>query len=182
MSAPLSFRLRLGLAVIAGLLAFELLLTPLIRWQDEMVRNTWRLREAVARKEGLLGHDEDVRIAAEEIAGRVERLSAFYPVAPDPRALQLALQQRMEALAGELGFRVQSTDWLPATTTGLIRAPVGFRLEIAPEQFLRLLYALETSEHFITIDRIQLTSRPTSEHMTAALDVSAYGRPDGDGL
>ena len=48
-------------------------------------------------------------------------------------------------------------------------------MKTTPENFMKLIYALENASHFIAIERINISTRRRSDTFIAELDVSAYG-------
>jgi len=175
--STLSPRLKIGLTAIAAILAFEYILTPLARWQQDTVTQVAQLQESVARKQALVGRQAEIELAGQEAEKRLAEARKYFPPEPvDAPALQLDLQKQVEALVASLGAKVENVDWLPpAGSALLVRAPVRFRLEIEPRPLMHLVHALETDPRLVGIDRLNLTARSRSTALIADLDITAYG-------
>ncbi len=175
----LSLRIRIGLAVIVALLAFEYLWAPLYERRRDNLTQVVRLREAVARKQALVGRQGEVAAAAVEAEKRLTEISRhFYPGIGEAATLQLTLQQQVESLVASLGGRVVNLDWLPATGAGpVVKASIRFRLEIEPTDLTRLLHTLESDPRLLVIEQLNLTARAKTAELTTELVVTAHGTP-----
>jgi hypothetical protein len=172
--------LKIALAVVLLLVGIQYGLLPAFEWHGETTGRVVSLRSSIARKKALIGNEARVDDLYRQSVEKLKQWQAFYPAGiTDVNDLQLSLQKKVESLATQYGIATSNVDWLPGAAEGLSRATVRFRLETAPEPFMRMLNALETGSRFIAIDgiRIQTRSRSKSE-FTAEIDVSAYAIPE----
>jgi len=166
----------IGLGMVAVILLTQYGLIPLWNWQHAMVRQDVSLKAAVARKKGLIGQEQVIEKALEQAtAYRKELILRFETDIIETQTLQLVYQKQVEELAKTLQIKIINVDWLPATRGDVMRAPIKFRLESTPEQFIKLVNAIETAPKFRSIDGIRLTTRAKSPTVTVELDISAYG-------
>jgi len=172
----ISPRLIAGLGIVALLLLIQYGLIPLWEWQHTLVRQTLSLKDSVARKKGLIGQEQIMEQALDQVtAFRTELLQRFQMDVTEPQALQLIFQKQVEDMANTFQIKILNVDWLPATSGDILRAPIKFRLEATPEQFLKLVHAIESAPRFHSVDGIRLTTRSKSSTITVEMDVSAYG-------
>lgn len=179
LSTPLhmSSRLRILLTIVAVLFGIQYLLIPLTQWQQRTVNRAADLRESLARKQMLTGSDTKLNSVYLQDREFRDKLRARFPAgSPEPQDLQLALQQQVETWAGRFGIRVLKVDWLPIDTAQIVRAPVRFNLEAAPDDLMQLLYTLESAPLLNTVEGVSLSaSGDRSPFLKAMLDVCAYG-------
>jgi len=179
----ISARLKIGLAVVLLLVGIQYLLLPLVQWQHRIVAKVGTLQSAIARKKALIGNEEKVSTVFKNSSSTLDKWRQQFLTGPtDARELQLKMQKKVERLAEELAISTENVDWLPSAAEGLIRGAVRFQLEAVPQDFIKLLYALETEPHFIAVDGVRINARGRSTTFSAELDISAYAiPPDGIG-
>ena len=167
--------LKFGLAIIAAILMIKYLVLPLHHQQQSWLGQAAKLQETVSRKQNLIGRQDDIETLNQISDTRLaDLMTNFETRSLDPPALQLALQQRIEALAESLGAQVKNVDWLPPVSNPIIQAPVRFQMDVTPETLYKILHTLETAKPFIGIDRIELRAIPRNIYMSAKIDITAY--------
>jgi len=172
----MSFRFKVGVTILFFLIGVEYLLVPIIQWRNDMVNHVISLQQSIAHKKAFIGMDRNVEsVYKENIAQRDQWRRYFETNLVDPQSLQLKLQKQVEGLTAQLNIKTINVDWLPGTKGDIIQAPVTFRLESMPENFMKLLFAVEQLPYFVAIEGINIMTRSQSEMFIVKLDISAYG-------
>jgi len=175
-SRQISGRLKAGVLILFILIGFKYILMPVIDWQKDIVNRAISLQQSVDRKKSLIGLEGQVeKVLQDSIILREQWCQHFETNLPDPQTWQLKLQKQMEELTQKLNITTSNVDWLPLVKGRVIGAPIKFRVKTTPENFMKLIYALENASHFIAIERINISTRRRSDTFIAELDVSAYG-------
>ena len=175
-SAKISWWLRAGLAAVICLFVVKYGLIPFCRWQDETVQKIGRLQGVVARKEALIGGEDEINAQLRRAVLDLEAVEKlYYRNFTDTQALQLWLQKEIERLAAASGVKIKSSDWLYPSEGYIVQVPIKLRCEAEPFQLITFIYAIENSERFFTIDKLMITARDRSATLIVEGDLSAYG-------
>jgi len=164
----------LGVALILALLKFGLI--PLYGWQSRTCRNIEVLKKRVSQKEALRGSEKRLNALLLK-AEKAYRESArfYYRDFPNVQSLQLKLQKETERLLSSLKIKTESSDWLYPSEGAIAQAPIKIMFEASPEQIMRFLSAIEGGGHFLSVDRLEITSQQGRAALVARFDISAYG-------
>ncbi len=176
MTGGSSSRIKWGLALVVVLLILKAGLDPLFQWRDSMMTDIQRLKGTIAKKEALLQHRDTLEEQRKMAKASLEKLAGMYVTDyKDAQALQLGLQQTIEALAKKHNIAIERTDWLPVLPGKVLKAPVKVRFSGLPDNVLAFLSNLENQHTFVAIDILKLYAKPDMPELTGEIDVAAYG-------
>lgn len=177
MTENMNLRIKIGLIGIVILSVMKFAYFPLMDWKENALSKIHILNRSVSMKEKLVGSEKQIDGKLLEATKAYEEgLALFGHDFPDPQALQLRIQKRIENLVASRGITLKSTDWLYPSEGDIVRAPVKVRCEGTPYSIIELIKAIETDPRFLTVDRIKIVSRGQQSHFVAAeIDVSGYG-------
>ena len=177
----ISPKLKILLSAVLLIVAVQYGLFPFVEWQRETVDRVVSLQETIARKKALIGNEAMIREVHAQSVSALEKWQArIRPGPAEARALKLDLQRKVEGEAKRIGASISNVTWLPPVEREIVRAPIRFRIDSKPEDFMKLLSALESGPWFVSVDGIRITGgRGSSETFTAEIDVSAYATAGG---
>ena len=172
----MTWQLKGGLAVAALLAILKFGLAPLYDWRGETLQRIESLKESVVVKKTLIGKKSGFKVLFVKAKSAYDEvLGAYYQAFTDPQSLQLILQKEMERLASACNVKIASTDWLYASKEDVVQAPIKLICTGSVDDIIRLIAAVEAGKKFVSIDRLQITSRSGAELVKAEIDISAYG-------
>lgn len=176
----MTWRLKAGLAAAVFLAILKFGLSPLYEWRGEALQRIESLKESVAVKKTLIGKKSGFQaLLGKAKLSHDEVLQSYYRDFTDPQSLQLILQKEMERLSSSCNVKITSTDWLYASREDVVQAPIKLICTGSVDDIIRLIAAVETDKKFLSIDRLQIISRPSAVLVRAEMGVSAYGIKDG---
>lgn len=176
----MTWQLKAGLAAVMLLTLLKFGLAPLYDWRGETLQRIESLKESVAVKKTLIGKKTGFHALLEAAKSAYDEvLQAYYQDFTDPQSLQLILQKEMERLSSSCNVKITSTDWLYASKEDVVQAPIKLICEGSVDDIIRLIAAVETDKKFVSIDRLQIISRPTDPLVKMELGISAYGITGG---
>lgn len=176
----MTWQLKAGLTVVALLAILKFGLVPLYEWRGETLQRIKSLKESVAVKKALMGRKSGFHVLLDEAKSSYEEvLQSYYQDFTDPQSLQLKLQKEVERLSSSCNVKIKSTEWLYSSKEDVVRAPIKLICEAPINDIMRLIAAVETDKKFLSIDRLQIISRPTAILVLAEIGISAYGIKDG---
>jgi len=172
----MTWQLKAGFATVAILALIKFGLVPLYEWRGETLERIESLKESLAVKRGLVGMKTGFKVLSVKAKSAYDEvLGAYYQDFTDPQSLQLILQKEMERLASVCNVKIASTDWLYVSKEGVVQAPIKLICTGAVDDIIRFIAAVEAGKKFVSIDRLQITSRSGAELVKAEIDISAYG-------
>ena len=153
---------------------------PPLRVEGETLQKIQSLKESMAVKKALVGKSAGLKGLLED-AKRThgEALKFYFHDFTDPESLQLKLQKEMEKLSASFNVKIVSTEWLYPSKEDVVQAPIKIVCEAPIDSIIRLIAAIETDKKFLSIDRLQISSRPAAVFVWAEMGISAYGIKDG---
>lgn len=169
----------LGLALVANILAYVLIVRPLA------VKSTGAEDRAAAAAQSLRAAEREMAQADALVEGKAradEELAAFYrKVLPtDLTAARRMTYASLPALARRTGVRYEAR-----TTTveqvgrdaNLERMAIRMVLQGDYENLRQFIYALEVAPEFVIIDDVVLDESQSEEPLRLTIDLSTYYRP-----
>ncbi len=175
-SGNLNWRVKAGLMVSLCLVIVRFGLVPLYEWQDQALERIKALQRTVSKKKALAGNERKIEAELQRARSFFNKvLKFYYSDFADPHALQLVLQKKIEAISARCGVNIKSTDWLYPTGDDVVQAPIKVRCDGQPLALLNFIKSIEEDDHFLSIDRINITANRRQGTLLAEFDISAFG-------
>ena len=182
LNLPLQLRVSLGLLVVAALLLFWLLLSPLIAWNQNSLDRIEQARPRIGRLAGIEGSGDELLEALKTSRAAIDQF--LHRRQAGNASIGSAAQQQLRELAEEAGFRVQGSQLMdPTTDEGLVDTRVDVDLVGDLESLSVLLDELALERPLLLPRELILAPVPTrrgqepTQQVSAKLVVSAFSLP-----
>jgi hypothetical protein len=171
---PLWRRLLLPLAVlaVANAAVYGAYTLPRTVAERTLAARAATLREEVERERRQIHEERGQDLVLARNAADVAEL---YRRAGNKAAI-LRVRDEVEALAREIGFRVGARSYADEPVKGLPLTRFRFIMPVSGSyaQLVAFLDRLERSDHFVTVDQVQLQGTEAGEAPVLSLTLSAY--------
>jgi hypothetical protein len=171
---PLWRRLVLPLAVlgVANAAVYAAYTLPRTVSERSVAARAATLREQVERERRLL---QEERRQDRVLSRNAADVAELYRRAGQKASI-LKVRDEVEALAREIGFRVGGRSYADEPVKGLPLTRFRFNMPVTGTyaQLVAFLDRLERSDHFVTVDQVQLQGTETGEAPVLSLTLSAY--------
>lgn len=130
------------------------------------------LREEVEREQRVI---RDERKQDRVLARNAQDVAELYRRAGSKASI-LKVRNEVEGLAREIGFRLGARSYADEPVKGLPLTRFRFNMPVSGSyaQLVAFLDRLERSDHFVTVDQVQLQSSETGQAPVLNLTLSAY--------
>ena len=185
LTTPILGRLAAVLLLItAGLVIYTFLVEPIISGYGETDRQMQQARDQLARFERAAAMRPALVKRMKDVEEQRKSRGDFLTGGTDALAAA-GLQDRVQALIIEKGGALQSVQPMPGVEEqGLTRITLRVQMAGTTETLFDVLYALESGNPIIFIDRIDIQGRDSVEtgggagsgagRLTVAVDLSGY--------
>jgi len=172
------------IAVLALLLVWRAIASPLIGWYDERADALEQQRMLAARMSVLVQRLPVLRAEAQAMAASGQTGAGALIAGNSDAVASAGIQEKVSAMAGALGSNLSSTETLAGVREGAYRR-IGVRvsLDAAFPSVVHLLESIETAQPSLLVDDLQmhgtrLIGQPENAPLNVAFTVLGFRRLD----